>query len=117
MSIKLQETKSYLNVLNLIIFVMPSKGISIICPSKTIILIRPTQSKRNFLLFIHFIINNCYNSTCHAQKLEDPYAEIYRTLKPGGYFACYEWLTTEKYDESNPKHKSIMLGLEVRNAI
>jgi len=55
-------------------------------------------------------------ATCHAQKLEDPYAEIYRTLKPGGYFACYEWLTTDKYDENNPEHKSIMLGLEEGNS-
>jgi len=55
-------------------------------------------------------------ATCHAQKLEDPYAEVFRTLKPGGYFADYEWLTTAKYDENNVEHKRIMLGLEEGNS-
>ncbi|KAJ3395560.1 Delta(24)-sterol C-methyltransferase [Lobulomyces angularis] len=55
-------------------------------------------------------------ATCHAQKLEDPYAEVFRTLKPGGLFAGYEWLTTDKYQEDNLEHKKIMLGLEEGNS-
>lgn len=52
-------------------------------------------------------------ATCHASSLEEVYGEIFRTLKPGGLFADYEWLTTAKYDPENPVHKEIMLGLEV----
>ncbi|KAJ3077932.1 Delta(24)-sterol C-methyltransferase, partial [Quaeritorhiza haematococci] len=55
-------------------------------------------------------------ATCHSQNLELVYAEIFRVLKPGARFACYEWLTTEKYDESNVEHKRIMLGLEEGNS-
>ena len=32
------------------------------------------------------------------------YAEIYRTLKPGGYFISYEWCLTEKHDPKNEAH-------------
>ncbi len=52
-------------------------------------------------------------ATCHAQKLEDPYGQVFKTLKPGGIFCGYEWLTTAKYNENDPEHKRIMLGLEV----
>lgn len=53
-------------------------------------------------------------ATCHAQKLEDPYGQVFKTLKPGGIFCGYEWLTTAKYNENDPEHKRIMLGLEVK---
>lgn len=56
-------------------------------------------------------------ATCHASKLSEPYSEIFRTLKPGGLFSGYEWLTTDKYDENNLEHKKIMLGLEVKKYI
>lgn len=58
----------------------------------------------------------CYaiEATCHARRLEHPYAEIYRTLKPGAYFACYEWLTTERYDENDLEMKKIVHAIEVR---
>ena len=52
-------------------------------------------------------------ATCHSRALENPYKEIFRVLKPGGKFACYEWLTTSKYDESNMEHKKIIHDLEV----
>jgi sterol 24-C-methyltransferase len=52
-------------------------------------------------------------ATCHAKKLSDPYSQVFKSLKPGGLFCGYEWLTTAKYDENNPEHKRIMLGLEV----
>ncbi|KAI8894464.1 S-adenosyl-L-methionine-dependent methyltransferase [Globomyces pollinis-pini] len=56
-------------------------------------------------------------ATCHSRNLENPYKEIFRTLKPGGYFACYEWLTTANYDETNMDHKTIMHALEEGNSI
>jgi len=56
-------------------------------------------------------------ATCHARHLENPYGEIYRTLKPGSYFACYEWLTTDCYDENNLEQKKIIHGIEEGNSI
>jgi sterol 24-C-methyltransferase len=56
-------------------------------------------------------------ATCHAKQLEKPYGEIFRVLKPGAYFACYEWLTMPSYDESNLAHKKIINGIEEGNGI
>lgn len=44
---------------------------------------------------------------------EGVYSEIYRVLKPGGVFACYEWCLTDKYDASNEKHRKIKKQIEV----
>jgi sterol 24-C-methyltransferase len=54
-------------------------------------------------------------ATCHAKALENPYGEIFRVLKPGGYFACYEWLTTPNYDPTDKTHKEIIHNLERGN--
>ena len=35
-------------------------------------------------------------STCHAPDRNGVYGEIFRVLKPGGTFACYEWCLTDK---------------------
>ncbi|KAJ3410785.1 Delta(24)-sterol C-methyltransferase [Chytridiales sp. JEL 0842] len=56
-------------------------------------------------------------ATCHAPTLEDVYGEVFRILKPGGYFAAYEWCTTERYDESNLAMKKIIHLVEEGNAI
>lgn len=44
---------------------------------------------------------------------EGVYGEIYRVLKPGSVFACYEWCLTDKYDPSNEKHRVIKKQIEV----
>ncbi|CAR28047.1 hypothetical protein ZYGR_0N05360 [Zygosaccharomyces rouxii] len=56
-------------------------------------------------------------ATCHAPKLEGVYGEIYRVLKPGGTFAVYEWVMSDKYDESNPEHRKIAYEIEVGDGI
>ncbi|KAK4512362.1 suppressor of tub2 mutation [Mucor velutinosus] len=56
-------------------------------------------------------------ATCHAPSFEGVYAEIYRVLKPGGKFGCYEWCMTEKYDAENPKHKEIAHGIAIGNSL
>ncbi|KAJ8327430.1 hypothetical protein BDV3_000513 [Batrachochytrium dendrobatidis] len=56
-------------------------------------------------------------ATCHARRLENPYSEVFRVLKPGAKFACYEWLTTKAYDESNLSQKKIIHGIEEGNSI
>lgn len=43
-------------------------------------------------------------STCHAPRREDVFKQIYRTLKPGGVFGTYEWVTTDKHDPQNKEH-------------
>lgn len=56
-------------------------------------------------------------ATVHAPSLEGVYSEVFRVLKPGGVFGVYEWLMTDEYDSSNPKHREIRLGIEQGNGI
>lgn len=56
-------------------------------------------------------------ATCHAPKLEDAYGEIFRVLKPGSYFATYEWIVTDHYDASNPEHVAINKEIEYGNGL
>ncbi|RHZ55442.1 hypothetical protein Glove_415g12 [Diversispora epigaea] len=56
-------------------------------------------------------------ATVHSPKLETVYSEVFRSLKPGGLFATYEWVTTQNYDENNPDHKRIIHGIEEGNSI
>lgn len=51
-------------------------------------------------------------ATCHAPSLEAVYTEIHRVLKPGGKFGVFEWVMTDLYNESDPNHRSIRLGIE-----
>lgn len=56
-------------------------------------------------------------ATVHAPALEGVYSEIYRVLKPGGVFGVYEWLMTDAYDNENPQHREIRLGIEQGDGI
>mmetsp|Transcript_12751 Transcript_12751/g.19294 ORF Transcript_12751/g.19294 Transcript_12751/m.19294 type:complete len:358 (-) Transcript_12751:53-1126(-) len=56
-------------------------------------------------------------ATCHAPQLEDAYSEIFRVLKPGGYFATYEWIVTSEYDENSPDHQAIAKEIEYGNGL
>jgi sterol 24-C-methyltransferase len=56
-------------------------------------------------------------ATVHAPSLEGIYSEIFRVLKPGGVFGVYEWLMTEKYNNDDPHHRAIRLGIEQGNGI
>ncbi|KAF2007050.1 hypothetical protein P154DRAFT_517477 [Amniculicola lignicola CBS 123094] len=56
-------------------------------------------------------------ATVHAPSLEGIYSEIFRVLKPGGVFGVYEWLMTDKYDNENPRHREIRLGIEIGDGI
>ncbi len=51
-------------------------------------------------------------ATCHAPKREGVYSEIFRVLKPGQIFACYEWCLTPKYDANNELHRLIKKKIE-----
>jgi sterol 24-C-methyltransferase len=56
-------------------------------------------------------------ATVHAPSLEGVYSQIFRVLKPGGVFGVYEWLMTDKYDNDNPRHREIRLGIEQGDGI
>lgn len=56
-------------------------------------------------------------ATVHAPSLEGIYSQIFRVLKPGGVFGVYEWLMKDGYDNSNPTHRSIRLGIEQGDGI
>lgn len=56
-------------------------------------------------------------ATVHAPDLEGVYKEIFRVLKPGGVFGVYEWLMTDAYDNDNPEHRRIRLGIELGDGI
>lgn len=56
-------------------------------------------------------------ATVHAPSLEGIYSEIFRVLKPGGTFGVYEWLMTQAYDNANPHHRQIRLGIEQGDGI
>ncbi|CAN0845752.1 24-methylenesterol C-methyltransferase 2 [Linum grandiflorum] len=50
-------------------------------------------------------------ATCHAPKLEEVYAEIFRVLKPGAVYVSYEWVTTDLFKAEDPVHVEIIEDL------
>lgn len=56
-------------------------------------------------------------ATVHAPSLEGIYSQIFRVLKPGGVFGVYEWLMKDAYDNDNPRHRDIRLGIEQGDGI
>jgi len=56
-------------------------------------------------------------ATVHAPSLQGVYEQIFKVLKPGGVFGVYEWLMTDNYDNENPEHREIRLGIEQGNGI
>jgi sterol 24-C-methyltransferase len=65
----------------------------------------------------HFDHAYAIEATCHAPSRIEVFAEIFRVLKPGGAFACYEWVMTPAFDRKNPKHAEAKLNIEVGNGI
>jgi sterol 24-C-methyltransferase len=56
-------------------------------------------------------------ATCHAPDRVKCFQEIYRVLKPGSVFACYEWCMTDKYQSSKPVHLSMKAQIEKGNGL
>jgi len=51
-------------------------------------------------------------ATCHAPDRVKVYSEILRVLKPGKYFACYEWCLTDRYNPEDSDHRRIKKEIE-----
>lgn len=56
-------------------------------------------------------------ATCHSPDKTRCFSEVLRCLKPGGLFANYEWIVTDKYDPGNAEHTRIKEGIEVGNGL
>ncbi|GAB2289046.1 Cycloartenol-C-24-methyltransferase [Dionaea muscipula] len=56
-------------------------------------------------------------ATCHAPDAVGCYSEIYRVLKPGQYFAAYEWCMTDAFDSNNQEQQKIKAEIELGNGL
>lgn len=56
-------------------------------------------------------------ATCHATDKVKCYSEIFRVIKPGARFVCYEWVVTDKYDDNNEHHRAVRFGIEKGDAL
>ncbi|WCJ18544.1 Sterol 24-C-methyltransferase [Euphorbia peplus] len=56
-------------------------------------------------------------ATCHAPDAYGCYSEIFRVLKPGQYFAAYEWCMTDTYDPNNQEHQRIKAEIEIGDGL
>ena len=43
-----------------------------------------------------------------SKNLEKLFVDMYRVLKPGGKFACLDWVSLKEYDPKNPHHVELM---------
>ena len=50
-------------------------------------------------------------------QLEQVYGEVFRVLKPGGYFASYEWVATKDFDGADPEHVRIIDEINYGNGL
>jgi len=53
-----------------------------------------------------------FEATCHAPDKVGVFKEIFRTVKPGGLFAAYEWCMTDRFDPNSAEHQRIKKGIE-----
>lgn len=54
---------------------------------------------------------------CPVVQLEDVYAQVYKSLKPGALFASYEWVATKLYDPDNADHVRIIDEINFGNGL
>jgi len=56
-------------------------------------------------------------ATVHSPRKVGVYGEILRVLKPGAWFAGYEWCLSNKYDPNNPEHVEAKKKIEIGDGI
>ena len=52
-------------------------------------------------------------ATCIAPDKVSIYGEIFRLLKPGGRFAAYEYIMTDRFDPQNPRHLKLKEDIQL----
>ena len=52
-------------------------------------------------------------ATCIAPDKVSIYGEIFRLLKPGGRFAAYEYIMTDRFDAQNPRHRKLKEDIQL----
>lgn len=65
----------------------------------------------------HFDGTYAIESTCHAPDRLKVYSEIFRTLKPGAMFVCYEWCLTDKYNPDLAHHRKLKKDIELGDGL
>ena len=61
----------------------------------------------------HFEKVYAIESTFYSPSLYEVYSEVFRVLKPGGLFALYECIQTNKYNPTDPYHRKLKAQLAV----
>ena len=56
-------------------------------------------------------------TTCYAPNKADVYGEAFRLLKPGGLFAAYDCILTDRFDAEDPHHRSLKAEMEVSGGL
>ncbi|XP_065197981.1 uncharacterized protein LOC135829505 [Sycon ciliatum] len=54
---------------------------------------------------------------CHSPDLAQVYSEVMRVMKPGSYFACYDWIFTDKYDSTSKVQYDVIHNLLEGNGL
>eukprot|EP00922_Rhytidocystis_sp_ex-Travisia-forbesii_P006188 GHVS01008971.1.p1 GENE.GHVS01008971.1~~GHVS01008971.1.p1 ORF type:complete len:418 (-),score=7.44 GHVS01008971.1:190-1443(-) len=54
---------------------------------------------------------------CHSPDRLECYKGLFSLLKPGGTFACVEWVMTDKYDASNAEHVNCKRSIELLGGV
>ena len=65
----------------------------------------------------HFDAAFSIEATCHSPDRTKTFEEIYRVLKPGSYYGCFDWILTEKYDKENEEHVALKKAIEEGNGL
>ena len=56
-------------------------------------------------------------ATCHAPDKLSIYSEVFRLLKPGACFGCYEFCLTDRFDYQNCLHLKLKADIEQGDSI
>lgn len=56
-------------------------------------------------------------ATCHAPDRVACYKQVFDVLKEGAYFANFEWVMTDLYDEKNAEHNKIKYEIEYGDSL
>jgi sterol 24-C-methyltransferase len=56
-------------------------------------------------------------ASCHAPDKVALFSELRRVLKPGGFFAGYEWCLTDRFDAADPRHQQIKKDIEAGDGL